>query len=89
MAARATITHDYIETDLVGKVFTFGEAQELSPESRVAFHLADDDGINYYIGTIESDSFDEESELYEYLWHWGATYAGTTALFINGGLVIG
>ena len=89
MSARATFTHDYIDTGHVGTVAVFGQPQELSPTERVGFRLLDDDGILYYVGYIESDDAQDESEMFEYLFNYGAAYAGTTALEINGELVIG
>ncbi len=89
MSARATFTHDYIDTGKVGKVVTIGQAQELSPTDRVGFRLLDDDKILYYVGYIESDDAMDETAMFDLLYNFGANYAGTVALEINGELVIG
>lgn len=50
----------------------------------VFFTLSDDDNIPYYQGYV----LDRDDALYD-LWSWGAYYAGTTLLYIDGELCIG
>lgn len=89
MAARATIRFDRVQTNQVGKKFVTGEAEELAPTTSSWFHLIDDDGVIYYSGRIESDNADHEDTIFNRLYDWGAAYAGTTLLVVDGQAVIG
>ncbi len=94
MYAIATITKDSItgdveEYDQTHKQFEVGHYSEFdSAETVHRFRLVDDDGITYYIGTLKGDE-DGVAKLENDLFDWGAYFAGTAALFVDGELVIG
>ncbi len=95
MYATATITKDHLdsmtdgEPSEKGRVFETGAMTEAdSPETTHRFKLVDDDGETYYSGTLRGDE-DGVADLENRLFDWGAAFAGTAAIFIDGELVIG
>lgn len=80
-AATYTINHDRLEgAEDQGLVLTF-ERLAAGPSHRAL--LIDDDGITYYDGSLRV-SDDHLDEVANDLWDWGAWYAGTTRLRIDG-----
>ena len=76
----ATIKKDHLDGTDTGRVIDI-PIRDWDDGKTHTFKLVDDDGVTYYTGSFVGD----ELSLFE----WGAAYAGTTELHVDGELSIG